>query len=83
MSNLTVWMKEDPRLSVSKRADIVVLYRVDNGWAPAVASVETHHGYNILFHHPMPWPEGAPQSVLEGDDWNADWRWTYAPELTT
>ncbi len=80
------WQNEDPRNVVYKRAEIILLKRVQNGWQPFAASVETKHGWSISIHHHNPEAaalSGVARTLTEVDEWDPDWLWTYAPEVNT
>ncbi len=73
-----VWKNDDPRITIYKRANIVILRPSAQGHGlieSACASVEIHHGYNIMtdFKDGKTWFD-------EGSDWEPDWVWTFAPE---
>ena len=62
------WSNEDPRLTIYKRADIIIV-RPDG--KTGKARVETHHGYSIITSF------DDHGSI---DDWDQDWFWIHAPE---
>lgn len=74
-----VWLNTDPRISINKRADIIILrpacpgpgeYFVGGKYMAGTGQVETKHGWYIhtsfADHHGV-------------DDWDPTWLWTWAP----
>ena len=68
------WSDEDPRFTVGKRADIVIVRGRGYGQRACLAQVETKHSWHVSTGFPEP-----HRHVGSGDDWPEGWRWTFAP----
>jgi hypothetical protein len=71
------WKGGDPRWDIYKRTRIVIARRDDMGNYSRFASawVDTKHTYAVLNI------DFDDVTYLgEGDDWDEEWRWIYAPE---
>jgi len=68
------WNKEDPRYSINKRADIIILRPSSNGRLEAgTAHVDTKETWCIFTSF-------TNCSLIDADsDWDKDWLWTWAP----
>lgn len=66
-----LWQNTDPRFSVGKYADIVIL-RPDR--EPCQAQVDTKNGWSICTSYDDHGHLGADAV------WNQDWQWTWAPK---
>jgi len=72
------WKSEDPRHSINKRANIVVLYPDNTGYhrQAVAAQVETKHGWNIAFSS---YDRSLVTMFTADDDWPEGWLWTFQP----
>jgi hypothetical protein len=69
------WKKTDPRLSINKRANIVVVRPSCSGTEAVCGNVETKHVYCIWLDQP------EDRNFIRADDeWPEDWWWTFTPE---
>jgi hypothetical protein len=75
MNSHEYWRRGDPRALIYKHREIIILRPSTSGygWTAGTASVETKHTYSILTSF-----EDYPLI----DDWNEDWAWCFAPELS-
>ncbi len=64
------WKSSDPRLDVSKQADIVILRPL---FGAGCAQVQTKHGWYI--HTDFE----DHKTIGADDEWDQDWRWILAP----
>lgn len=72
------WSNEDPRWTIYKRADIVVIRPSSLGHnhrEACLAQVETHHAYSVV----TDFKEGR-HAFYEGDTWDDTWWWERAHE---
>jgi len=73
---MDIWKREDPRLLINKRANIVVLRPSLLGhgnFSPLMGYVETKNGWSIIL-------ECEECALISADDnWPQDWVWTWAP----
>jgi hypothetical protein len=70
------WKKDDPRDTIYKRANIIILrpHISGHGWEAGTGDVETKNSYCIwtfFENHPF---------FAEGDKWDKDWLWCRAPD---
>jgi hypothetical protein len=69
-----VWLTTDPRYSINKRADIVILRPDLEGRLEAsIGYVDTKDSWSI-------WTSFENRSFISADDkWQDGWFWTWAP----
>lgn len=71
-----VWLNTDPRYSINKRADIVIIRPSILGCGHVEAGmgyVDTKEGWSI-------WTPFENHKFISADDnWDMDWVWTWAP----
>ena len=68
-----VWKNTDPRHSINKRAEIVIIRPGAGGRETCLGYVDTKDGWYI--HTTF---EGHT-SIHADDKWDTDWCWTWAP----
>lgn len=72
-----MWHKEDPRFSINKRANIIIVDRrseYPSQWKICFAHVDTKEVYCIF-------TEWNNYKCMDADaEWVDGWVWTYAPE---
>lgn len=67
------WSNEDPRESIDKRAEIVVVAPEGEAFC---ASVETKHAYCVFLKRRG---NDVKSHISEGDEWPTEWKWARAP----
>lgn len=71
-----IWSNEDPRKTIYKRANIVIIRPSPDGgnWEAGHGYVETKNEYYI--HTSF----ANRPSISEGDDWDEIWQWIRMPD---
>lgn len=73
-SSTNMWFEADPRYSINKRSNIVIIRPTVNGKRSGLAHVDTKETWCIF-------TDFEDHKVISADDkWDIDWIWTWAPK---